>query len=304
MEPDGAFFLTGHTVTFDDVPVSSVSAYAFGAGAAFFAAGGAAFLASGAGAASFLGAAFGAGAASFFAAGGAGAGAFSSYGGGAGASSTFEPPAEGLSAGAEPPLQSFGAGLQQAGAGLQQLFPPSDGSFGRLSFGNLKIENSPPLEHLGAGLQHFGAGLQAGAALQHFEELEFPKKRKPAWAWAPDSANAASAAQIVAVRRIRILLESKSANLNGRLAHTKCFAATRNANTASRGFRLAEPPPASGVAWLLKIPILTVKLTAQSKMTKVSTRHTKSTVQRKLEGTAGHTRHCFAAGRRKVAGRT
>jgi hypothetical protein len=68
----------------------------------------------------------------------------------------------------------------------------------------LKIENKPPFEHLGAGLQHFGAGLQ------HLEPPESPKKRNPAWAWAPDSANAASAAQIVAVRRIRILLECQS----------------------------------------------------------------------------------------------
>ena len=125
-------------------------------------------LASGAGAA-------GAGAASL--AGGAGAGAFSSYGGGAGASSTL-PPSAGATAGACPPLQLVGAGAQ---AGWQQLFPPRDGSFGRLSFGNFSPEKRPPLlQHFGAGLQHAGAGwLHFGAVLQH-DEPEFPKNRKPA----------------------------------------------------------------------------------------------------------------------------
>ena len=153
-------------------------AYAFGAGA---------FGASGAGAAFAFGA-FGAGA---FLAGAFlafGAGALSSYGGGAGASSTFLPPADGLSsapgaAGALPcpPLQVAGAGAH-AGAWLQQRLPPSDGNFGRLSFGSFSPEKSPPLlQHRGAGA-HFGAG----AALQHFgaelqhELPEFPKNRKPA----------------------------------------------------------------------------------------------------------------------------
>lgn len=163
-----------------------------------------AFGAAGAGAASFEGAA-----------GGAGAGAFSSYGGGAGASSTF-PPAAGAAAGACPPLQLGGAGWLHAGAGRQQLLPPSEG---RLSFGSFSPENNPPplLQHVRTGLQHFGAGagLQhfgAGAGLQHFgavlqhDEPELPKNRKPASAWAPVSANAAIAAQRVAVRRIRFLL--------------------------------------------------------------------------------------------------
>ncbi len=128
----------------------------------------------------------GAGALSFFVA--AGAGALSSYGGGAGASSTFLPPADGLSSAAGaagacpfPPLQVFGAGLQHFGAELQHLFPPSDGSFGRLSFGRLSLgslipvsgQRGPSSQHFGAGLQHFGAGLQ-------HELFEFPKNRKPA----------------------------------------------------------------------------------------------------------------------------
>lgn len=154
---------------------------------------------------------------------------------------------------------------------MQQRLPPSDG---RLSGGSLKPENRPPPQHCRTGWQHLGA------VLQH-EEPEFPKNRKPAWAWVLDNANAATAAQTIAVFRITSLPGlSKPANPDSRFARTKCFAATRNANTTSRGFRLAEPPPVNGAAWLLKIPFLTVKLTAQTKMTKVSAGLAKSTVQR------------------------